>query len=301
MDAFTLDQFAVFVAIIEQGGFAAAARKLNRAQSAITYAVQKLEEQSGLRLFDRSGYRPVLTEAGAALLPRARRVLEAVVDYQHQASSIAGGLEAELSVAVDMLAPMQPLADALQEMHATFPTVQVRIVVDSIGATSQLLTRGNADLGLLLELTPLGDVISNRYDDVELIAVAAPGHPLAQLTVPIPTQRLRDHVQLVLASKAAIQGDRDAGVHATNHWHMTDITAKRVLLLAGAGWGSMPKHLVTEDIATGRLVELTPERWEGSDRMPTFSVMVAHRKDRPLGPAARWLFDRLATKSPARH
>lgn len=299
MDAFTLDQFAVFVAVIEQGGFAAAARKLNRAQSAITYAIQKLEEQSGLALFDRSGYRPVLTEAGAALLPRARRVLEALVEYQQQAHGIAGGLEAELSLVVDMLAPIAPLAAALREMHTVFPTVQVRITVESLGATAQLLAQGDADLGLLLEVVPLREFESNRYGEADLVAVAAPVHPLTKLPSPIAAELLRDHVQLVLVSTTAVQGERDAGVHATNRWYLTDIAAKRALLLSGAGWGSMPRHLVAEDLDAGRLVEIKPDRWEGSDRMPVLSAVIAHRRDRPLGPAGRWLFERLAVASPA--
>jgi DNA-binding transcriptional LysR family regulator len=296
MDAFTLDQFTVFVAVIDQGGFAAAARKLNRAQSAITYAIQKLEEQTGLQLFDRSGYRPVLTEAGAALLPRARRVLDALVEYQQQARGIAGGLEAELSLVVDMLAPMQPLAEALREMHTMFPTVQVRVLVESFGASPQLLAQGDADLGLLLELMPLADFEHNRYADVDLVAVAAPAHPLAKLPSPIAAELLRDYVQLVLASKATVQGGRDSGVHATNRWYLTDIAAKRVLLLAGAGWGSMPRHLVAEDLAVGRLVALAPDRWEGSDRMPSIPAVIAHRKEVALGPAGRWLFQRLAAR-----
>jgi DNA-binding transcriptional LysR family regulator len=295
MDAFTLDQFAVFVAVIDQGGFAAAARKLNRAQSAITYAIQKLEEQTGLALFDRSGYRPVLTEAGAALLPRARRVLDALVDYQQQARGIAGGLEAELSLVVDMLAPIAPLADALREMHMVFPTVQVRVVVESFGTTPQFLARGDADLALLPQTMALTDCESNRYGEVELVAVAAPAHPLAELPSPITSELLRDHVQLVLASKAAVQGEHASGVHATNRWYLTDLAAKRELLLAGAGWGSMPAHLVAEDLAAGRLVALEPDRWEGSDRMPAFAAVIAHRKDRALGPAGRWLFQRLAS------
>src|SRR3954466_12013275 len=96
MDALSIDQFVIFVAIVDEGGFAAAARRLNRAQSAITYAIQKLEDQSGLQLFDRSGYRPSLTDAGSALLPRARRILQDIADYRHQARGIAEGLEAEL-------------------------------------------------------------------------------------------------------------------------------------------------------------------------------------------------------------
>jgi len=76
MEALTLDQIQVFLAVVEEGGFAKAARKLNRAQSAVTYGVQKLEAQIGMEVFDRAGYRPALTEAGRALLLRARRIAD---------------------------------------------------------------------------------------------------------------------------------------------------------------------------------------------------------------------------------
>ncbi|MQB27834.1 LysR family transcriptional regulator (plasmid) [Agrobacterium radiobacter] len=78
MDAFTLDQFRIFIAVVEAGSFSAAARRLNRAKSAVTYAVQKLEDQVGTNLFDRSAYRPTLSEAGHILLPKAQRVLDDV-------------------------------------------------------------------------------------------------------------------------------------------------------------------------------------------------------------------------------
>jgi DNA-binding transcriptional LysR family regulator len=71
LNGLTLDQCLVFTTVAAEGSFSATARRMNRAQSAVTYASQKLEAQLGLLLFDRSGYRPVLTEAGAALLPRA--------------------------------------------------------------------------------------------------------------------------------------------------------------------------------------------------------------------------------------
>ena len=102
MDALTLDQLQVFVTVTDEGSFSAAARRLNRAQSAVTYAIQKLEEQSGAPLFDRSAYRPALSEAGRALLPRARRILDEVAAFRTQARGIAGGLEPELAIVVDV-------------------------------------------------------------------------------------------------------------------------------------------------------------------------------------------------------
>ncbi len=77
LDGLTLDQFAVFVTVVEEGSFSAAARKLNRAQSAITYTVQALEAQTGTDLFDRSAYRPTLTPAGRALVPAHGACLKA--------------------------------------------------------------------------------------------------------------------------------------------------------------------------------------------------------------------------------
>ena len=91
MSAITLDQFRVFVTIVDTGSFAAAARQLNRTQSAVTYTVQKLEEQTGLDLFDRSSYRPTLTTAGQSLLPHARQIVQNVADYQRHADGIARG------------------------------------------------------------------------------------------------------------------------------------------------------------------------------------------------------------------
>ena len=64
------------LAVVEEGSFSGAARRLNRAQSAVTYAVQRLEEELGAALFDRASYRASLTEAGRSLLPRARLIAE---------------------------------------------------------------------------------------------------------------------------------------------------------------------------------------------------------------------------------
>src|SRR5690349_6356906 len=112
-DGLTLDQLQVFLTVAETGSFSAAARALNRAQSAITYAVQKLEAQTGAVLFDRADYRPTLTDAGRALLPRARRIADEVGQFKLQARGVAGGLEAELPIVVDSMFPMDCFIEAL--------------------------------------------------------------------------------------------------------------------------------------------------------------------------------------------
>ena len=294
MDALSLDQLKVFDMVVQEGSFSAAARKLNRAQSAVTYAIQKLEEQVGAELFDRSGYRPALSEAGRALLPRARRILEEVDDFAVQARGIAGGLEAELALVIDSMFPMQTLVDALAGFQQAFPSVQTRIHVETLGAASQALLDGAADLGLVtefasefegLERTPVGEI--------ELAAVAAPCHPLAQIDGVLTPEVLREHVQLVLTDRSSLTAGRDYGVSAVSTWRIADLGAKHAMLLAGLGWGSMPLHMVEADLEAGRLVQLLPGIWDGSTRMPRLGVVVARRRDRALGPAGRWMLGRL--------
>ena len=89
MASLTLDQIQLFLAVIDEGSFSRVSKTLNRAQSVVTYGVQKLEAQIGLSLFDRSSYRPGLTEAGHALLPRARRMAEDANAFREAARSQA--------------------------------------------------------------------------------------------------------------------------------------------------------------------------------------------------------------------
>jgi DNA-binding transcriptional LysR family regulator len=294
MDALTLDQFRVFSTVVQEGSFSAAARRLNRAQSAITYAVQKLEEQVGVELFDRSAYRPTLSEAGRALLPRVRRILEEVDGFTVQARGIAGGLEAELPLVIDSMFPMRPLVEALAGFQAQFPSVQTRVLVETLGAAAQALLDGVADLGLITAFaSDLGELARTPLGEIQLVPVAAPEHPLARVGGPLPPEILRDHVQLVLTDRSSLTAGRDYGVAAVRTWRIADLGARHAMLLAGLGWGSMPLHMVEDDLRAGRLVQLEPMSWDGSDRMPRLQMVLARRAAHPLGPAARWLMARL--------
>lgn len=297
MNPITLDQLSVFVAIVDAGSFAEAARRMNRAQSAITYAIQKLEDLTAIALFDRSTYRPTLTQAGQALLPRARRIVDDVAAYGLMASGIAKGLEAEVSLVVDPFVPMDLTVEALRAFHAAFPTTQVRIATEQPEAAVQALVGDWADVAIMPDFFPLTIGLErNACGVTELVAVAAPGHPLARLAGLIEPDQLRDHVQLVLSSRSMIRNRPDYGVVAVDRWYLTDLETKHAMLRAGLGWGSMPRERVSADLQSKRLVELRLVKWDGLDEMPRFPFVVAHRKDKPMGPASRWLIGRLTEK-----
>ncbi len=294
MAAYTLDQFQVFLAVVDCGGFAAAARKLGRAQSAITYAIRALEEQTGLLLFDRAHYRPQLTDAGRALLPRARLLVEDLEDFQLHAEGFAHGVEAGLSLVVNEFSDMAPVIQALDSLHQAYPSVRVRVSIKPFADDLEMVRSGQALIGVVAAIAQIGNEFEARLlSEHSLVAVAAPGHPLAALNGPIALAQLRGQMQIVWTRASATADSSDLGVHALDAWHVTDLGLKRQLLCAGIGWGSMPRHLVQADIEAGRLKVLQMESWEGRDQMPQFPSFVIRLKKVVLGPAARHLIDAL--------
>ena len=294
MDAITIDQLRVFHRVVDTGSFSAAARAMHRAQSAITYAVKKLEDQVGTELFDRSGYRPVLSEAGRALLPRATRILEELAAFNTQARAIAGGLEPEIGLVVDSLFSTRRLMHVLVAFQRQYPPVQLRVHVESLGATAQVVVDGGADLGITLDFAAAATGLhTTPIGEIELIPVAAPDHPLARIKGRISIEALRDHVQLVLSDRSSLTHGTDFSVFSTRTWRLADLGARHEMLVAGLGWGSMPAHMVEGDLEAGRLVKLDIRRSDGVTRLPRPGVVLARRKDKALGPAGQWLAEQL--------
>ena len=293
MDSLTLDQIRLFLAIVDQGSFSKAAKKLNRAQSAVTYGIQKLEAQIGIPLFDRTAYRTALTEAGRTLLVRARRIAEETNAFRDTARSLASGLEAELTIVLDSMFPMPPVVEALRAFTARFPSVPPRVYVQSLGAAAELVLDGTCMIGLL-QLVFSDIALLKRFPllTIDLIPVAAPGHPLAEIDGPIETHVLHDHVQLVLTDRSALTAGRDYGVLSGRTWRLADLGAKQSMLLAGLGWGNMPAHLVETDIAQGRLKIIRPVEFDA--RIAQLGMCGAYLADHRLGPAGQWMIEHLA-------
>ena len=288
----TLDQIAVFLAIVEAGSFAGAARRLGRATSVVSYAIANLEAQLGVTLFARGGTRtPQLTEAGKAILSDSRGIAIALDGLLAKARGLVAGLEAEVALTVDVMWPAKKLVKALEEFQARFPTVTLRLRVEALGAVTRDVMEGAAVFGVSGPLELASDLLARGpAGSVKLVAVAAPSHPLANLGVPISAAMARDHIQLVLTDRSQLTAGRDFGVVSVKSWRLADLGAKHALLLAGLGWGNMPKPMVNDDLKRGRLVVLEIET--PAEMLSPFHTV--HRSDKPPGPAASWLMERLA-------
>jgi DNA-binding transcriptional LysR family regulator len=289
----SLDHVRCFLAVVEEGSFNAAARKLGRAISVVSYAIGQLESQLDVRLFDREGSRrPQLTEQGRALLSEAHAISDDVDALLAKVRSLREGLEAELSLAVDVMLPGHVLARLLRDFQARFPTVPLRLHVEALGAVAALALDGRATLAVAgPDIADFPDVEREHIGSVELVAVAAPDHPLARVGRIAPGEARR-HLQLVLTDRSPLTEGRDFSVFSPRSWRLADLGAKHALLREGIGWGSMPRHAVRADLDAGVLVELhLPER-----PVIDYALVALWRKDSPPGPAALWVLDELRTR-----
>jgi DNA-binding transcriptional LysR family regulator len=285
----SLDQLQVLLAIAEAGSFAGAARRLKRATSAISYAVDTLESQLGVALFDRGTTRRAkLSHAGEAVVAEAKSVAYSAQRLRARVKGLREGLESELAVVVDAMFPSDRLVEVLKNFRVKFPTVPLRLKLEALGEIERSLRSGAADIAIG------GNIHMNaeglrciHLAGVQLIPVAAPGHPLA-LAGRAKLGATRDHLQLVLTEQSGVD-TRDYGVVSATVWRLGDLVSKHSLLLAGIGWGSMPEPMVRADLDAGRLVHLQLLDFRGG----MYPLQIACMNETPPGPAGQWLIESL--------
>jgi DNA-binding transcriptional LysR family regulator len=292
LDGLSLDQLKAFVAAVDEGSFSAGARRLNRAQSAVSELISNLEGQIGVQLFDRTARYPKLTPAGVLLVADARSVISNVNALKARAKGISNGIEPELSAVVDVLFPIEAIAESALEFRIRFPHTPLRLYVEALGGAYQPVIDGRCSFGVVGSLPNAPASMSTEpLQSVAMVMVASREHPLAQLSGMIPKTELARHVQLVLTDRSELTRGREFGVMSPVTWRLSDLFAKHSFLLKGLGWGGMPVHTVEQDLRDRKLVKLRIEELpESGLALPMFAV---YPSAQPPGPAGRWLIERL--------
>ena len=291
--AFNSDSVQVFLTVLDQGSFSAAARALSRVPSAVSMTIAHLEAELSVQLFDRSGREPRPTAAARALEPQARLLAGQLLQLNAQALALTQGLEERLTVAIapELLAAhwIQPLA-ALAQEH---PLLQVEVLAAPQVDALALLHCGRAQLALVFERPSIdGREGFQEVGTETLVAVIAPHHPIIAAARSAATKRgeppasalLREeHLtttrQIVVASRDLALTD-PRFVFARHHWRTDNHLAALGLIEAGLGWGWQPRALVQPRIEAGRLIEMP---FENLSNGTALWVDVVWSKERPLG------------------
>jgi DNA-binding transcriptional LysR family regulator len=299
LDSVSLDHLRMFIAAADEGSFSAGGRRLRRAQSVISQTLANLETQLGVKLFDRSSRSPVLTAQGLALLAEARAVVSRMDAFKARAKGLSDGLEAELSVVVDVMFPLEQLTCAVAAFQTEFAATPLTLYVEALGAVLQPVMDGRCAFGVMGSLpTAPAHLTRERLLVVRMAFVASPTHPLASLKGPIPARVLAQHRQLVLTDRSELSKGKDFGVFSSNTWRLADLGAKHAFLRAGLGWGGMPVNAIETDLANGSLVKIAIEDIPNANLVMVMSAVF--RTDRPPGPSGRWLIEQLKSSTAPR-
>lgn len=286
LDPVTLDQLRALVAVADEGSFSAAARRLQRVQSAISAAMANLESQLGVPLWDRSTRVPTLTEQGAAVVSAARRVLGEVDALRRLTAGMSLGLEASVSLCIDAFFPLRALMDLCASFAREFPAVDLRVDTQVMSAVSARVLDGTATLGVVSPAGLKRGLEARSLSAIRMVPVASPSHPLAAHRGTIASQHFADAIQVVLSERDD-HGIADQAVLSPRTWRVGDLHTKHEMLRAGLGWGNLPEHFVRDDLRQGTLVRVQPRAW-GHDEH-TLHLSLVHRPDTVFGPAHRWV------------
>jgi DNA-binding transcriptional LysR family regulator len=253
----TLDALETLDAIEQHGSFARAAESLHRVPSAVTYTVQKLESDLGVSLFDRSGRRARLTDAGRALVESGRHLLREAETLENRVKRVALGWEVQLTLAIDEIVPMGLVYPLIAEFDQLGSGVRLRLTRETFGGGWDALLDRRADLtiGAAGEMPQGHGLASRSWCQVPFVFAVAPQHPLASEPTPLTFDSIVRHRAVVAADSSRRLAPRSSGILDSQETLIVpSLGAKREAQIAGLGIGFLPEYLIADDVARGRLL-----------------------------------------------
>lgn len=250
----TLDEWEILHTIVQLGGFSAAAKKLNRSQSTISYAVGRLQDQLGIKLFEMKGRKARLTETARALLADAEPLLAGFTQLEQRACSLVSGTESEIRISVDSLYPNEKLFSALTEFARHFPYVHPRVrQATFLTSATEFLTHG-ADLcitGLIAREYFVKPIL-----EIRLQAVARFDHPLRQKTRRLLLADLIQNLAVNIEGIASGEPRHQPRIPSQRFLAVNTVEAAIEAVRSGLCFGWLPLYRIQPYLDNGELAPL---------------------------------------------
>ena len=247
----TLEQWRCLAAVVEAGGYAQAASRLHKSQSAVTYAVQKLESALQVRAFEIQGRKAVLTATGHMLYRRARVLLEDAGELERAARKVSAGWEAEIGLAVEVLFPTWLMFDCLARFGSESPQTRIEWFETVLGGTAETLSAGAVDLAISPQI-PTG-MSGDPLLAVDFVPVAHPNHPLHRLEREITVRDLRKHRHLIVRDSSSRREKNAQSVEVEQRWTMSNMSTSIGAASRGHGFAWLPQDKIRTELSDGVL------------------------------------------------
>lgn len=286
----TLEALEVLDAIERKGSYAAAANALNRVPSAISYTVQKLEQDLGITLFQRQGRKSVLTRAGQHLVEKGRTLLTAASALAASTQQVATGWEPQLRIALDHILPESCLLPLVDQLYQLQPAIHIEITQEVLAGTWEALLDNRVDLivGATEGAPGHQGLRVAPWQSLDMIYVAAPQHPAAQLKPPISRLALSEFRSVIVRDSSRNLPTLSRGIFTGKQAiYVPSMEMKILAHIQGIGVGTVPRARVRNELANGHLVELTLED------PPISSITYISWKTSNRGQALKWMVQAL--------
>jgi DNA-binding transcriptional LysR family regulator len=250
----TLEQWRTLIAVVDAGGYAQAAEKLNKSQSAVTYAVQKIETLLDLKAFEIQGRKAMLTPTGQMLYRRALALVKEAAELEQAAHKLSAGWEATIMLAVEILFPSERLLACLNRFGVESPGTRIELIESVLGGTADALLSGQVDLAISPQVPTgfLGDVLTQ----VRLLAVAQADHPLHHQPHPLTYRDLRNHRHIVVRDSSPKRDQKAVTVEVDQRWTVSHIATSIEAVSNGYGFAWLPEEHIRMELETGLLKPL---------------------------------------------
>lgn len=251
----TLDEWEALQAVVQCGGFGPAALHLSRSQSTISYAIRRLEERIGVRLFEHVGRKAQLTESGRALLADVEPLLFGFVSLEHRAQALASGGEAEIVLATDFIFPNDRLFAALASFARLYPHVRVKLFQDSFISPTDMFANHGADL-CIAPGRMSHEYFSQPISPVRLVAVARADHPLLRVTHPLTRGDLIKHLAVSITGREGQMPQTQRLPHSQRYFPVRTVESWIDAVRSGLCFGWLPLDKIQPYLDSRELVRL---------------------------------------------
>lgn len=255
----SIEALLVLDAIEYRGSYAAAAEQLNKVPSALSYIVQKLEEQLGVTIFIRQGRRAVLTPAGKHLLIEGRKVLSAINTLSEQTQTIANGWEPKIRIACDSIIDIKPVFTGIQRFLVEHENIEIDVQEEVMNGTWEALIEDRVDLviGAPAPVPSQKGIRAIKMKEFDSVLVVSKSHQLSKVKSPIQPGELYKYRSVVVHDSAQNEIPRSVNIiEGSQHFYVSTVTHKVEAIISGIGIGYLPKYIAQKYITLGLLTEI---------------------------------------------
>jgi len=278
----TLEQWRMFKAVVDAGGFNQAAVEVHKSQSSVHHAVQKLENAIGVRLFENIGRKVQLSPQGELMYRRATFLLDEAHKLEAVASSLQAGTETTLRIAVDIIFPSELLYNVLAKVSDEYPLLRIELEETVLSGANSLLSNGKVDMGISPFVLPNG--FSEDLCEIEFVAVAHANHPLHQLGRTLTLEDLKGHRQIVVRDSSTERKADVGWLGAEQRWTVSHIRTSVDIIAQGLGFAWLPIAIIKDKLENGTLVPLP---LDNNAALRKALLYLSFEDGDTLGPAAR--------------